>query len=174
MAAERSHLALVDEVLIYLVALVAITLLGGLLPAVLSAVAASLLLNWFFTPPLHTWTVDAPQNLLALVLFVSSPSSSAARFTWQHGDPRPPPAAPRGSRPPVPGPYRPRRRRHRAGVLRRLSDTLGGSAELVERVGDDWVAVASGGTPTRPHRPMPYGPTCGCGSPATSAAPDRG
>jgi two-component system, OmpR family, sensor histidine kinase KdpD len=146
MAAERRHLALVDEVLLYLVALVGITLLGGLLPAVASAIAASLLLNWYFTPPLHTWTVDAPQNIFALVLFitvaviVSSTVHLAARRSALAG-----------------------RSSHEAAVLlslartvlggddsasdvlRRLAETLGGSAELVERVGDDWVTVASGG-----------------------------
>lgn len=63
-------LALVDDLLCYLLAVVAIALVGGLVPAVCSAAASSLLLNWFFTPPLHHWSIDAPQNLLALVLFV--------------------------------------------------------------------------------------------------------
>ncbi len=33
--------------------------------------AAGLLLNWYFTPPVHTWTIDAPENMLALLLFVT-------------------------------------------------------------------------------------------------------
>ncbi|BEP15067.1 hypothetical protein acdb102_33780 [Acidothermaceae bacterium B102] len=146
MAAEREHLALVDEVLLYLVALVAITLLGGLLPAVLSAVGASLLLNWYFTPPLHTWTVDAPQNLLALVLFVSVGVIVSGTV---HLAARRSALATRSSheaavllslaRTVLGGDDT------AAGVLRRLGETLGGSAELVERVGDEWVTVASGG-----------------------------
>jgi two-component system sensor histidine kinase KdpD len=67
----RSHLSFADDLLVYLVAVVGITVIGGFLPAVAAAVASSLLLNWFFTPPLHTWTIDAPQNLLALLLFVT-------------------------------------------------------------------------------------------------------
>jgi len=47
-------------------------MIGGFWPAVLAAVAAALLLNWFFTPPVHTWTIEAPQNILALLLFVTS------------------------------------------------------------------------------------------------------
>ena len=70
LASAGSHLSFVDDILIYLVALVAISMLGGLWPAVLAAIGASLLLNWFFTPPVHRFTIDAPQNLLALVLFV--------------------------------------------------------------------------------------------------------
>ncbi|HEX9625019.1 MAG TPA: DUF4118 domain-containing protein, partial [Streptosporangiaceae bacterium] len=65
-----THLSLYDDLLIYLVAVVAIAIAGGFWPAVLAAVAASLLLNWFFTPPLHTFTIEKPENLLALLLFV--------------------------------------------------------------------------------------------------------
>jgi two-component system sensor histidine kinase KdpD len=71
LAAARQHLAFADELLLYLGAVIAITRVGGFLPAVVAAVASSLLLNWFFTPPLHTWTIDSPQNLLALLLFVA-------------------------------------------------------------------------------------------------------
>jgi len=67
----RPHLALVDDLLLYLAAVIAVTLVGGFWPAVIAAAASILLLNWFFTPPLHTWTIDAPQNLLALLLFVT-------------------------------------------------------------------------------------------------------
>ena len=71
LAAARPHLAFADDLLLYLAAVVGITRVGGFVPAVAAAVASSLLLNWFFTPPLHTWTIDSPQNLLALLLFVA-------------------------------------------------------------------------------------------------------
>src|SRR5690242_1993659 len=71
LAAYRAHVSLDDVLLIYLVAVLAITLVGGLWPAVLAAAAASLLINWYFTPPLHTFTIDAPQNLVALLLFIT-------------------------------------------------------------------------------------------------------
>src|SRR4029077_12981388 len=57
--------------LVYLVAVVTITVLGGFWPAVLAAVAASLLLNWYFTVPLHTFAIQQPRELLALLLFVT-------------------------------------------------------------------------------------------------------
>lgn len=72
MVAFSDHLALVDELLFYLLAVVGVTLVGGFWPAVMAALASFLLLNWFFTPPLHTWTVQDPENLLALLLFVAS------------------------------------------------------------------------------------------------------
>lgn len=71
LAAVRQHLSLDDDLLLYLVAVLAITLVGGFWPAVAGAVAASLLVNWYFTPPLHNWTIDSPQNLVALLLFIT-------------------------------------------------------------------------------------------------------
>jgi two-component system sensor histidine kinase KdpD len=70
LAAVRVHLNLDDDLLLYLAVVLAITLVGGFWPAVASAVAASLLVNWYFTPPLHNWTIDSPQNLFALLLFI--------------------------------------------------------------------------------------------------------
>ena len=71
LAAGREHLNLADFVLVYLVAVVIITVIGGFWPAVLAAVAASLLLNWYFTAPIHTFTIAQPRELLALLLFVT-------------------------------------------------------------------------------------------------------
>ncbi len=72
MVAARGSLALVDEVLFYLLAVVLVTLVGGFWPAVAAALAAGLLLNWFFTAPIHTWTIEDPTNLLALLMFVAT------------------------------------------------------------------------------------------------------
>src|SRR5262249_46191076 len=71
LARNHGHLSLTDDLLIYLVAVVALAVIGGFLPAVLRAAAASLPLNWYFPPPLHTFTIDKPDNLLALLLFVT-------------------------------------------------------------------------------------------------------
>jgi two-component system, OmpR family, sensor histidine kinase KdpD len=71
LAAVRSHLAFADDLLLYLAAVIGITLVGGFGPAVIAAIASSLLLNWYFTPPVHTWTIGSPQNVLALLLFVA-------------------------------------------------------------------------------------------------------
>ncbi len=51
LAVGGRRLSLDDDLLIYLVAVVAVAVLGGFWPAVFAAIAASLLLNWYFTPP---------------------------------------------------------------------------------------------------------------------------
>jgi two-component system sensor histidine kinase KdpD len=66
-----ARLPLVDDLLLFLLAVIAVTVVGGFWPAIVSAVASGLLLNWYFTPPVHAWTIDAPANMLALALFVA-------------------------------------------------------------------------------------------------------
>ncbi|GAA2499152.1 sensor histidine kinase KdpD [Streptomyces thermolineatus] len=56
--------------LLLLACTVAAALLGGMLPAVASALAASLLLNYWFTPPTRTLAVSDRDDLLALAVFV--------------------------------------------------------------------------------------------------------
>ncbi|TDC83911.1 sensor histidine kinase KdpD [Micromonospora sp. KC606] len=63
-------LTLTSNILVFLAAVVGIALTGGLWPALLAALGGSLLLNWFFTPPFHTLTIAAADNLLALAVFV--------------------------------------------------------------------------------------------------------
>lgn len=60
-----------SDLLIYLVGSVAVATVGGLAPALVCAVASSLLLNFFFTDPIHTLTISEPENVLALVVFVA-------------------------------------------------------------------------------------------------------
>jgi two-component system sensor histidine kinase KdpD len=67
----RTSLNLTSDVLIFLLIVVIDSLVGGLYPAVATAVAASLLLNYYFIPPLHLWTIAARNNVLALVVFVA-------------------------------------------------------------------------------------------------------
>ena len=55
---------------LYLLTTVLIALLGGIGPAIVGAVASSLLLNWFFTHPVGTLTISQPENAVALVVFV--------------------------------------------------------------------------------------------------------
>src|SRR5205823_4631009 len=146
LATARSHLNLADFVLVYLVAVVAITVVGGFWPAVLAAVAASLLLNWYFTVPIHTFTIQQPRELLALLLFVtaavavSSVVHLAARRAVQAARAREEAAAllelaqtvlGGGDSP--------------AAVLEHLTRTHGGQAELQERVAGRWVRTASSG-----------------------------
>ncbi|KUL37024.1 sensor histidine kinase [Streptomyces regalis] len=65
-----ADLGLANDMLLFLTSTVAAALLGGLLLALASAAVGSLLLNWFFTPPLHRISIADPKNLLALVIFV--------------------------------------------------------------------------------------------------------
>jgi two-component system, OmpR family, sensor histidine kinase KdpD len=147
LVAGQHELSLADDLLIYLVAVVAVAVVGGFWPAVLAAVTSSLLLNWYFTRPVHTLTIADPQNLLALLLFVtvavtvSSVVHLSAHRALQ---------AARSSEEAAEllalaqtvlgGADTP------AAVLDHLTRTRGGRAELLERIGDQWVRVAASGT----------------------------
>jgi two-component system sensor histidine kinase KdpD len=67
----RGQLNLTTDVLLFLVAVIAVALVGGFVPAVLAAIAGFLLLNFFFTPPIHRFTIADANNVLALVIFVA-------------------------------------------------------------------------------------------------------
>ncbi|MEV6483083.1 sensor histidine kinase KdpD [Streptomyces sp. NPDC051576] len=69
---------LANDMLLFLTLTVAAALLGGLFPALASAVVGSLLLNWFFTPPVHTFTIADPQNIVAIAIFVGVAVSVAS------------------------------------------------------------------------------------------------
>ena len=68
-ATRQSH-DLPLDMLAFLALTVACALVGGLWPALFCAVASSLALNFFFTPPIHTFTIEDPQNAAVLVVFV--------------------------------------------------------------------------------------------------------
>jgi two-component system, OmpR family, sensor histidine kinase KdpD len=142
----RPHLDIADELLVYLVVVVAITVLGGFWPAVLAAVASSLLLNWFFTEPIHTFTIQQPKELLALLLFVtvavavSSMVHLAARRAVQAARAREEAASLLELAQTVLGGAD-----SPASVLEHLTRTHGGQAELQERVAGRWVRAASSG-----------------------------
>jgi two-component system, OmpR family, sensor histidine kinase KdpD len=142
----RPHLNLADDLLIYLVVVVAVTVLGGFWPAVLAAVAASLLLNWYFTEPIHTFTIQQPRELLALLLFVtvavavSSVVHLAARRAVQAARARDEAASLLELAQTVLGGAD-----SPAAVLDHLTRTHGGQAELQERVAGRWIRAASSG-----------------------------
>ena len=89
LATSRHHMNLTSDVLAFLMGVMAVALMGGVWPAMLAAIWASLLLNYFFTPPLYRWTIAEPNNVLALIVFVvvaivvSSVVDRAARRTRQ-------------------------------------------------------------------------------------------
>jgi two-component system, OmpR family, sensor histidine kinase KdpD len=66
----RGQLSLASDILMFLVAVVAVALAGGLYPALFAAVAGSLLLNYYFTPPIYRFTIDQWENALALAAYV--------------------------------------------------------------------------------------------------------
>jgi two-component system, OmpR family, sensor histidine kinase KdpD len=70
-AVFRDDLTLASIMLIFLFVVVIVSLLGGFWPALAAGVAASLLLNYYFIPPIHQFTIADPQNVLALVVFVA-------------------------------------------------------------------------------------------------------
>jgi len=58
------------EMLALLALTLACALVGGLLPALFCAVTSSLALNYFFTPPINTFTISDPQDAVVLLVFV--------------------------------------------------------------------------------------------------------
>jgi two-component system sensor histidine kinase KdpD len=71
LATDRTGINLTSDVLAFLVAVIAVALVGGFLPAVAEAIAGSLLLNYYFTPPVHQFTIAEANNALALGVFVA-------------------------------------------------------------------------------------------------------
>ncbi|MFJ8793692.1 ATP-binding protein [Streptomyces sp. NPDC102462] len=71
-------LGLANDMLLFLALTVAAALLGGLLPALASAAFGSLLLNYFYTPPLHRLTIADPHNIVAIAIFVGVAVSVAS------------------------------------------------------------------------------------------------
>ncbi|MEU6863805.1 sensor histidine kinase KdpD [Streptomyces sp. NPDC046876] len=71
-------LGLANDMLLFLTFTVAAALLGGLFPALASAAFGSLLLNYYFTPPLHEFTVSDPKNIVAIAIFVGVAVSVAS------------------------------------------------------------------------------------------------
>jgi two-component system, OmpR family, sensor histidine kinase KdpD len=145
-ALSALHLDLGDDLLIYLVAVVAIAVVGGFWPAVLAAITASLLVNWYFTPPVHTLTIADGRSLLALLLFVTVAvtvssvvhlaahrAQQAARSTEEAQD------LLALARTVLGGDDTP------AAVLGHLTGSRGGRAELLERAGHQWARVAASG-----------------------------
>jgi two-component system, OmpR family, sensor histidine kinase KdpD len=67
----RQQVTLPGDLLLYLALVVGVAVVGGTWPALGAAVAANLLANWFFVPPIYTLTIGDTDNLLALVVFLA-------------------------------------------------------------------------------------------------------
>ena len=85
----RADSSLSFEALLYLAFVVACALIGGRWPAVVSAVASALSINYWFTPPYHELRISEARNVATLILFlvvavaVSSVVDLAARRAHQ-------------------------------------------------------------------------------------------
>ncbi len=64
------QLNLGSVLLVNLAYVLLIAAVGGLRPGVFASIAASLLTNWYHTPPRHTFTITDTDNIVALVVFV--------------------------------------------------------------------------------------------------------
>jgi two-component system sensor histidine kinase KdpD len=134
-----------NVLLVYLLAAVGTGVLGGALPAAATAVSGFLLANWYFTPPVRTWTIRDPDNLFALFafLFVSlavgllvgsaSRRSAEARKARAQAEALAATAAPGH---PVFG-------SDDRGLVQRIRETFSLSAvSVLRRDGDAWVTLA--------------------------------
>jgi two-component system sensor histidine kinase KdpD len=148
-------LNLTSNVLAFLLAVVVVALVGGLWPAMLAAIAGTLVLNWFFTPPTRSFSITEPNNALALGIFilvaamVSSVVDRAARRTRQAARA----AAESETLATLAGSVL-RGETALPALLERVREAFGmSSACLMERVDTDeltetWRPIASAGTPT--------------------------
>jgi two-component system sensor histidine kinase KdpD len=66
----RGVFGLPTDVMMFVLSVVVVALIGGLGPALLAAVASALLLNFFLTPPLYTFTIADNENVITLVVMV--------------------------------------------------------------------------------------------------------
>jgi two-component system sensor histidine kinase KdpD len=70
LGAFRTDESITSNVLAFQLFVVIVALVGGIWPALVAAIAAGLLLDYFFVKPLFTITIAEPLHLLALVIFV--------------------------------------------------------------------------------------------------------
>ena len=66
----KQFLAVQSISLVFLTAVLASAIAWGLLPSLFAAVASVLAYNFFFLPPLYTFTVGDPENVVALFFFL--------------------------------------------------------------------------------------------------------
>ncbi len=70
LASFRTEESMPSDVLTFQLFVVIVALVGGIWPAVVSALCAGLLLNIFFVEPLYTIGITDPRHVLALAIFV--------------------------------------------------------------------------------------------------------
>ncbi len=70
LTSQRTTDSLATALSCYLVLVVLVAATGGVWPAVLAAVAGFLLSNYYFAPPIHTFTIADARDVLALAMFL--------------------------------------------------------------------------------------------------------
>ena len=147
--ALNEHNSLSTTLLVFLGACVLLAAIGGTSIAIATAVAAFLISNWFFVPPTRTFTLNDPENLVALFVFVTvtgTVSTLVNRTAQRSQDAL--------------------RARAEAEALARTTATLVGeaapmaslvaqvratfefdAAAVMERIGDEWTVTAAAGEP---------------------------
>ena len=89
LASLRDTLDLSTDLVVYLLVIVAAALVGGVYPALIAAVAAGLLADYYFATPLHSFDIARTGEIVALVVFVvtaalvGTAAGSAARRARQ-------------------------------------------------------------------------------------------
>ncbi|MCU1421639.1 MAG: Histidine kinase [Microbacteriaceae bacterium] len=71
LSAFRSDDSLVADVLAFQLLVVIVALVGGIWPAVVSAVAVGFCLDFFFLPPLYTVRIATPSHVVALLIYLA-------------------------------------------------------------------------------------------------------
>ncbi|WP_328990082.1 DUF4118 domain-containing protein [Kribbella sp. NBC_01245] len=147
-------LNLTSNVLTFLLGVVVVALVGGLWPALVTALGGTFVLNYSFTPPTKTFSIAEPNNALALGIFVlvaalvSSVVDRAARRTREAARS----AAESETLATLAGNVL-RGETALPALLERVREAFGMTcAVLMERVRDEltetWVPIASAGTTT--------------------------
>jgi two-component system sensor histidine kinase KdpD len=78
LAGNRGSLNLTSEALLFLLTVVGVACFGGVASAIVASVTASLLLNYYFIPPVGKFTIAEPNNILALAVFAVVAGTVAA------------------------------------------------------------------------------------------------
>jgi len=65
----HSSMGLPGALLFLLLGVVVVDIVGGVLPAVVASIAAALTADFFFAPPLYSFRIADPANIVALVIF---------------------------------------------------------------------------------------------------------
>ncbi len=145
--AFETQSSLSTTLLVFLALCVMIAAIGGTVVGLITAIAAFLITNWYFVPPVHTFTVSDPQNLVALFVFVAVTATVSSLVNR---------AAQRS--------HEAVRARAEGEALARTTATLVGetapleslvaqiratygleSAAVLEKIGGDWIVIAQSG-----------------------------